>query len=418
MVASASARRWRGERAPGAAISSPRTLPRATRSPAPARYGPRLQVPRCAGRTPDPCGPRGPARPGSCRASARVMNDPTVRRPRRQRTSNFGRACDNYWKTRTLNECRRNPFAGSDRSLITQPHHRKDPRPRTGPAGRRCRARRLPDDRSRVPERAAGYGLFAARARTWPCGSPAGRGREGEGRCLGEKLPPGPRAAGSRPDRRVERADVGAEVAGFVAVEPQQRRVVQRRGRADQPARAGRARRALAAERGNRHVHRRRAHAAECDAGTGLVRSPAAVRRQFDPVPRAVAVPLADPAVQCVHARARKRCGPRYGESMRRRPGLPAQGGVASRRAPCRRFPHSRTSRSRDGELARSDRGATMSPSDFRISTGVRLSARMRTPTVTAAGSMPRRTAGRRQHPGCGWRKPSKAGDSGCTALM
>jgi hypothetical protein len=49
-------------------------------------------------------------------------------------------------------------------------------------------------------------------------------------------------------------------------MEPQQRRVVQWRGRAGQPARAGRARRTLAAERDNQHVHQGRAYAAERDA--------------------------------------------------------------------------------------------------------------------------------------------------------
>ena len=67
---------------------------------------------------------------------------------------------------------------------------------------------------------------LAARARAWPCGSPAGRGREGEGCCLGEKLRPVRGQQEAVLDRRVERASVSVEVAGFVAMEPLQRRVV------------------------------------------------------------------------------------------------------------------------------------------------------------------------------------------------
>ena len=53
---------------PGAAISSPRTPPRAgTRSPAPAPVRSMTQAPRWPGRTRRPCGLRGPARRGSCR---------------------------------------------------------------------------------------------------------------------------------------------------------------------------------------------------------------------------------------------------------------------------------------------------------------------------------------------------------------
>jgi hypothetical protein len=59
-----------------------------------------------------------------------------------------------------------------------------------------------------------------------------------------------------------------------------------------------------------------------------------------------------------------------------------------------------------------------MSPSPSRISTGVRLSARMRTPTVTAAGSMPAPDSGAAPAPRLWTKKPSKAGDNGCTALM